>query len=326
VSDRSPHFGNGQDGRFVRLDLAQRQHIIANRHTPMSISFPSLLVMAAAVIYAVGALVVKRAADMKVGAWRTAFVANVITALFFQPLFALGGKFHGELWWQPAIVALCFVAGQWLTYVSLERGDVSVATPVLGIKVLLVAMFVTATGGESLPLKLWLAAALATAGIALLNRSSGGERRHVSLTIVTAGLAAAAFAVFDVLVQRWSPAWGLGRFLPLTIGFAAVLSLAFIPRFSAPLTEVPRAAWPWLLGGAGAIAAQSVVFVSTIARWGHAPQANVIYSSRGLWSVLLVWTCGKWMLGSEATLGGRVLAWRLAGAALMMSAIVLVLV
>jgi drug/metabolite transporter (DMT)-like permease len=291
----------------------------------MTPSMPFALVLIAAVLYAAGAMVVKRAADFGVGAWRTAFVSNVVTALAFQPLLLLGGRWHPELWWQPVLVALCFIAGQWLTFVSLESGDVSVATPVLGIKILLVAFFVTLLGGDSLRPRLWIAAALATLGIALLNRRTGAAHHHVGRTIVTAGLAAAAFAVFDVLVQNWSPAWGLGRFLPLTIGIAGALSFGFMPKFRAPLLELPRLAWPWLLGGTLLIAGQSVLFVSTIAKWGQAATANVIFSSRGLWSVLLVWLCGHWVRSRERQLGGSVLAWRLAGAALMMSAIVLVL-
>lgn len=292
----------------------------------MTSTTPSLLVLLSAVIYAAGALLVKRSSDFGVGAWRGAFVSNCIVAIIFQPLLAFGGSFRADLWWQPPIVAICFIVGQWLTFLSLERGDVSVATPVLGVKILLVAAFMTLTGGEHVKPKLWFAAVLATGGIVLLNRRAGQAHHHVSLTIATAGLAAVAYALFDCLVQRWAPAWGVGRFLPVTLGLSGLLSFAFIPRFSAPLAAVPRTAWPWLLGGALAISAQSVVFVSTIARWGNAAQANVIYGSRGLWSVLLVWGCGRWVQSREAELGGEVLRWRLAGAALMMSAIALVVI
>ena len=59
---------------------------------------------------------------------------------------------------------------------------------------------------------------------------------------------------------------------------------------------------------------------------GQAAPANVLYSSRGLWSVMLVWLVGHWVQSREQHLGVRVLAWRLAGAVLMMAAIVLVLV
>jgi drug/metabolite transporter (DMT)-like permease len=290
----------------------------------MSAAASHLLVLLAAVIYALGALLVKRAADFQIGVWRTAFCCNLVTALLFLPLLAWGGNIRADLWWQPLIVALCFVVGQWLTFFSLQHGDVSVTTPVLGIKILLVAIFVSVAGGEVLRPKLWLAAALATVGIALLNRSTTGTRRRAGLTILTAGLAAACYALFDVLVQHWSPTWGRGRFLPITLGLSGILSFAFIPRFSAPLRSVPRKAWPWLLGGATTIAFQSVIFVSVVATWGQAAQANVIYSSRGLCSVLLVWLVGRQFQNRESQSGGRVFAWRLAGASLMMCAIVLV--
>ena len=291
------------------------------------VSLPLILVFLAAFIYAVGALLVKRSAELGVGAWRTAFVANVVTALLFQPLLLLGGEFHPHLWWQPALVALLFVAGQWLTFISLDRGDVSVATPVLGIKILLVAGLVSLVTGDALRWRLWVAAVLATIAIALLNRGGGHARHHhVRRTIVTAFLAAAAYALFDVLVQTWAPLWGLGRFLPVTMALSGLFSLAFVPLFRVPLRALPRATWLWLLGGTLAFALQALLFVSTIAKWGQATSANVVYSSRGLWSVLLVWLCGHWVSSREQQLGGRVLAWRLAGAGLMMSAIVLVLV
>ena len=289
---------------------------------PLPVLFPLL----AATLYAAGAMLVKRSADLGVGVWRTAFVANIACGLLFQPLLLLGGTLHPELWWQPAVVAVCFVAGQWLTFISLDRGDVSVATPVLGLKIILVATLATLLGGQVLRWQLWVAAILATGGIALLNRRGGLSAHHnVGRTIVTAGLAAAAYAIFDVLVQKWSPAWGPGRFLPLALGLSGVFSLVFVFRFRAPLSAIPRAAWPWLIGGTLTMGIQSVIFVFTVANWGNAAQSNVVYSSRGLWTVVLIWVFGHWVKSREQQLGGNVLAWRLAGAVLMMAAIVLVL-
>ena len=282
------------------------------------------LCLTAAVVYATGALVIKRSADLGVGVWRTAFVANVLGGLLFQPLLLLGGTLHADLWWQPLTAGTIFVVGQGLTFLSLDRGDVSVATPVLGLKIILVAMVLTLLGGEHHPGRLWLAACLATAGVALLNRRpAAGAHQAVGRTVLTAGSAAACYAVFDVLIQRWSPHWGVGRFLPLALGWSGLLSCLFITRFRAPLSAVPRPAWPWLIGGSLLLAGQSVLFVSTLARWGHAASSNVIYSSRGLWSVALVWLLGRWVKSREQA-HGRLLAWRLAGAALMMSAIALV--
>ncbi len=291
-------------------------------------TLPFVIILLAALLYAAGTLVVKRAADLGVGVWRTAFVANLMTALFFQPLWLLGGTVLWSLWWQPVILALAFVVGQWLTYISLEQGDVSVATPVLGIKILLVAVLVSAWVGEALRWQLWLAAVLATLGIALLNRSGAHHpHRRVGRTIITAGLAAFSFTVFDVLTQQWTPVWGgLGRILPLTLAVSSVLSLAFILRFRAPLRAIPRTTWPWLLGGTALIGLQSLGFVSTVAHWGQVTAVNVVYSSRGLWTVALVWLFGHWVHSRERALGREVLGWRLAGAVCMMLAIMLVLV
>ncbi len=271
------------------------------------------------------ALLIKRSAELGVGLWRIAFVSNVVIATLFQSLWFLGGEFPWHLWWQPVVIAVGFVLGQWLTFVSLERGDVSVATPVMGIKILLVAIGVTLLNGDALRPSLWAAAVLATIGIALLNRRGSSLHRNVGFTIITSGLSAITFALFDVLVQNWSPGWGMGTFLPLALGLGGIFSLVFIPRFSAPLSQIPKAAWPWLLAGSLAMGLQSLIFVSTVANWGHAAQANVMYSSRGLWSVLLVWVVGHWFSSREQHLGRQILGWRLAGAALMMSAIVLVL-
>ena len=290
-------------------------------------TLPLILPLLAGIGYAASALVIKRASEFGVGVWRTAFVANVIGALVFQPLWLLGGNLLPELWWQPLVVSVLFTVGNWLSFMAIDRGDVSVVAPVLGLKILLVAVIVTVFAGAQLRWQLWAAAVLASLGIALLNQSGGRTTHHdVGRTIITAGLAAAVFAVFDVLVQQWSPAWGLGRFIPLVMGVSGVLSIAFVPRFRAPLSAIPRGAWPWLLVGSALLGVQSILFVSTVAHWGQAAPANVLYSSRGLWAVLLVWAFGHWVKSREQQLGRRVLTWRLSGAFLMMSAIVLVLV
>jgi drug/metabolite transporter (DMT)-like permease len=292
--------------------------------TAFFLSPPILLCLLAAFMYATGALVVKRAGAFGVGVWRTAFVANVICALVFQPLLLFGGHFEAALWWQPVVTGACFVTGQWLTFIALERGDVSVATPVLGLKIIFVALVVTFVVGEALRWQLWVAALLATGGIALLNWGGGRPHHDVGRTILAAGAAAAVYAVFDVLVQTWAPRWGMGRFLPLTMGWAGVLSFAFIPQFRAPLSAIPRAGWPWLVGGSLLLGVQSVIFVSTLAHWGRAAANNVVYSSRGLWTIILIWLVGHWVSSPEQAHGRRILAWRLVGATLMLSAIGLV--
>jgi hypothetical protein len=137
---------------------------------------------------------------------------------------------------------------------------------------------------------------------------------------------AVCFAIFDVLVQKWGPAWGAPRLLPCIFWINALLSCGLVFRFSAPLTAIPKAGWAWLSGGSVLLGTQSIIFVSTVAVYGKATSANIVYASRGLLSVALVWLVGHWFANQEQHLGAAVLRWRLAGALLMMSAIVLVVV
>jgi len=288
-----------------------------------------VLPLSSGIVYVVGALLLKRAAELGADVWRTARICNFTTALLFAPLTLLGGTIPGwQLCWQPALGALLFVAGQVFSLLALKIGDVSVATPVLGLKVLLVALFTTVLIGEPISPRLWAAALLSSAAIALLNVTHVHPHHRVGATILLATLAAASFALVDVLVQKWSPVWGAGRFLPLMMSFAAVASLGLRP--SSRTQDLPNEATPapaagWVAGGAVCLALQAIMIVSSIALYGQATIANVLYSSRGLWSVLAVWLIGHWFANREHHLGRSILAWRLAGTALLMAAILIVL-
>src|SRR5262245_15081088 len=115
-------------------------------------------------IYVVGALLLKRAADLGSDVWRTTRVINYTTALMSMALWMLGGTMPSPpLWWQPPAAGMLFFAGQVFTLLAVSIGDVSVATPVLGLKVLLVALFTALLIGDPVGARLWTAAALSTA-------------------------------------------------------------------------------------------------------------------------------------------------------------------
>ena len=283
----------------------------------------------ASLLYIAAALFLKRAQQLGGGVLRTTFIANVAVALVFTALLPLGGPGQPATHlWQPALVAVLFVAGQGLALLALSLGDVSVATPVLGAKTIFVAWFTTLLLATHLPWQLWCAAGLSFGAIVLLNRNPGAGHsappRPLARTLLFSLLAAGAYALFDVLVQKWSPAWGAGRFLPIMFAFSAAMSLAFVPFFPEPWRDVPRTAWPSLAAGAFFLALQAFSLVSGLAIFGDATAMNVVYSARGVWSVAAVWLIGHWFANTEGQLGGTVLRWRLAGAALMTSAIVLV--
>ena len=107
---------------------------------------------------------------------------------------------------------------------------------------------------------------------------------------------------------------GLGRFLPVMVAMTGLLTLGLIPLFPKPIRALPPQTRRWLLGGGSLFALQSILLVSGIAGFGQATAANVIYSSRGLWSILAVVFLGHWFHSTESRLDASVLRWRFVGA------------
>jgi drug/metabolite transporter (DMT)-like permease len=305
-----------------------------------------LLPLASGAGYVVAVLFIKRASAHGVGLWRTAFVSNVAMGLCFSPLWLLGGR---ELvWttlWQPAVGGALFLGGQVFTFMAMA-GDVSLATPVLGLKILFVAAASALLVSEPVRPAWWVAAALGTAAIALLQSSprsaspapalAGGAvvsapprnsgRQSPRRTIICAALAAACFAISDVLVQRFASSWGAGRYLPFMFGFLLLFSFALIPFFTAPLRALPRAAWLWLAPGSILLAIQATGMAYSVGAYGRATVANILYSTRGLWSVLAIGLLGAWLgTDDEQNLPRAVLRRRLLGSGLMFAAIALVI-
>lgn len=296
-----------------------------------------LLPLASGAGYVAAVLLIKRASVHGVGLWRTAFVSNFAMGVCFAPLWLFGGS---ELvWldlWQPALAGALFLAGQIFTFMALA-GDVSLATPVLGLKILFVAAASAWLVAEPVQPSWWTAAVLATSAIALLQSTprshassaasahTAPHTQHPTRTIVCAALAAACFAITDVLVQRFAPSWGAGRYLPCMFGFLLVFSFGLVPFFSAPLRTIPRPAWRWLGPGSVLLAVQAAGMAYTLGAHGRATVANILYSTRGLWSVLAVGLLGAWLgTAHERKLPRPVFRRRLLGAGLMLAAIGLV--
>ena len=294
----------------------------------MTSQFALLIPLTCALIYVFGALAVKRSSTLGVGFWRISFLSNWTIALLFVPIwFWQGGRVHPIAdYWQPAITALLFLTGQSLTFLALNRGDVSVVTPVLGTKVVFVALFSSFLRVGQVPLRWWFGAALSTGAILLLNLGDGGKHRNVQQSAALAFCSAVAFGFNDVLLQKWMPVWGGGSFLPPMFLPVGIVSFGFIPFFSAPLAKLDAVSWRWVGPGVLLMAVNNAGVAVAIGIVGSATAVNIIYSVRGLLSVLLVWLIGHWFSSDEKHLDKKVLIYRLMGAALMGAAIVLVLI
>ena len=182
------------------------------------------------ITFVLAMLFFKRATIYNVGVWRTTFVSNFISGVCFLVLLPLGeGAIDPLKLWQPLVTGALFVGGQALTMLALEKGDVSVATPTLGVKTIIVAWLSVLLLAVEIPWQLWMSAAMTFLAVGLLSvhpSAKGGLSGHskaVLRTIAIAFLSAVSYSVFDVLVQKWGATWSVGYFLPLTFAFCALL-------------------------------------------------------------------------------------------------------
>lgn len=282
--------------------------------------------LGAAMLYALGAASLKAAGDRGVGVLRITVIANLVTAAAFSLFLPWReGQLFPTPWWPSLALGGLFFAGQVLTILAFAQGCVSVATPVMGVKVVIVAFILAIGLGHPLGAKVWIAAFLTTAGIGLLAFSIEElKSKRAALTVGCSLLVAIAFALFDVITQVWSPTVTFGRLMPWSMIFGASLSLALLPAIGQPLWQFTPGTLRYLAPGILLLTAQSVLLVWSIGHFQDAAGLNVVYGSRGIWSILVVWLLGAYFWPHQPLKASGTLAKRLLGAALIASAVILV--
>lgn len=284
-----------------------------------------ILPLIAALAFALGSIVFKRAYQEGAGVVHAVVVNNGVLGIAFLPLLAIDPKpVPWDLWYLPVLTSLAFVTGHLLNVLSLRVGDVSVATPLLGAKVTFVALLSWAVFGNRLDAAQWVAAGLTTLGVLVMGRTDFNPGRRLGITTMLALGCSLAFAFTDVLIQSWAAHLGVWNFLSLVFATLAVLSLALLPVFGRASLRAPRAAWRWIFAAAALSGIQAILITGTIGIWKDAAGVNVVYATRGILSIVLVWFLGERLKNSERQSAGAVaMAWRSAGAALILAAVIL---
>lgn len=286
---------------------------------------PLSIPLLSALGYAVAALLLKRATTGGAGPWRVSFVTNWLQAAIFSLLWLVpvAHPATGTHVAHAVISGGVFFIGQVFTFLALSRGDVSVATPVLGSKVVFVALFTVLLGTAAVTPAMWVAVALTAGATALLGAGGQVKRAALFRSLLYGFSAAAAFAFTDVLQQRWVRAWGFSHYVAVQFLTVAMLSFGLVPFFRESLRALPGSVWRWTLAGGALLSVQALGIAWSIVHLG-ATDTNVLYNSRGVWSVVLVWTVGHWFGNAEREQGRGVMLRRLGGSTLLLAAIVLI--
>lgn len=290
----------------------------------MAIPWYLLIPLFSAGLYATASLIFKQAYARGLGMKEAFYWLNFAGLAVFAPLLLTVESWPpwGE-WWKPAVTGGMIFLGTWTTFAAIRAGDVSLVTPLMGTKVVLTALLAGVLAGTRLPPGLWLAALLTTLGILVLGwrdlQRGQGKTAAVGLCLLSSGI----FAGADVLIGHWAGAFGRSAFLGTAFVGIGLGSLATWRRQAPGAFRVPAPARGLLALGAGMMSVNTLAMGLCIAGANDPTGINVVYGTRGVWSLALVWFVGSRWFGNEEreTVGGA-MGLRLAGSLLILAAVV----
>ncbi|MCF7785277.1 MAG: DMT family transporter [Prosthecobacter sp.] len=291
----------------------------------MNLPWYLLFPLVAAIGYAIASLLLKKALVEGAHPMACFHVNNWTSTLAFLPLaFFETQPVSWQEWYVPVGLGAVFFIGGWFTFIAMQRGDVSLVTPVLGSKVVFVALGASLIIADSMKPLMWVAAIITTGGIFMMSATDFKTPKGARLAgpVVMALISAALYAFADVFLQKWAPSFGPKTFLAILAGTTGVLSLLSMTL----LPNRPPIPWnratQWSLGGSVLIAAQSITLGLSLAYFNDAVGVNVVYATRGMWSLAVVALLGPLLGNRERHESGKAYGIRIAAALLLMAGVV----
>ncbi len=284
-----------------------------------------ILPLISAMIYAVASLFLQRATRDGIGPWRTSFYCNLALAVLFAPSLVAGfDLLPWEQWYQPFICGALYFIGQIFAICAIHKGNISVSAPVMGSKVVIMALFSSLILQQMPSVPIWIACVLTTLGIILLRgKDEDAKDDHRMLPSFIYGFLTAAFFGFsDMFFQKWGTGLPFNAFIPKMFLVNFLCALVLPPFFSKGKT-ITRLAWKSLAFAAFLLCIQSIFIAYPIATFGEAILVNIFFASRGIWTVLAVFFIGKYFLVFENQHNPRIFICRLVGSVLLLAAMII---
>ncbi len=222
--------------------------------------------------------------------WLLLVVSHTIMGV--MALLALPLVYPAEMQWNRDILLGAvgaggfYLVGQQALFMALRHIDASRIAPLLGAKILFLALITILFGGEWLSPPQWLAVALAVGGVYILNDAGGRPPWRGGVAV---GLAVVGYSLSDLSIVRLVDGTGLDNWRGSLFG--AVLTYALCGLALAPfLIRLPAAAkpGPWRSALAYALCwfTAMILLYACFAEIG-AVFGNIVQSTRGLISIVL---------------------------------------
>lgn len=287
------------------------------------------LPLIAAVIYAVASMLLKKGLDLGAHPGWAFHINNIAGMLCFLPMMLFQKTpVDWAHWYHPALTGVMFFVGSWFTFAAMRQGHVSLVTPLLGSKVIFAAIGIVLFIGSGMNAMLWTAAGLTTAGIFLMGvtdmQTPPGKRLAGPVTMAL--ISAMLFAFSDALIQKWAGSFGRQAFLVTQSTVCGSLSLV-ASLFSPSLPKLNwNSAAKWAALGSLSIGIQSLFMGSALGLFDDVLRVNIVYATRGMWSLMVVAWLGPLLAVHERKQSGKGYGLRVMAALLLLTAVVFAVV
>jgi len=271
------------------------------------------------------------------GALQATFLIQILAALCSVPFIIALHQAPPTAAWLPVLVAVALGLGGYVVLMlAFTREDVSVVGPILGLKVIFLAVLESLLHRTIITPGVALGALVSMVGITFISqrdRWSLQTRDLLRPGVVLMAVAAFAYAVCDLFIKQAITNWngnslGVTLYITCFMGVGSLLALAGQACWSTAdrvqWSRIRPVLWPLLISGATVLGTQYALFTA----FGLSTSVtftNIVYNIRGL---LIVGLTAFLVLGRGSTVeraGWRAYTFRATGAVLTLVAIVLVM-
>lgn len=285
----------------------------------------SIFPIAAAALYSLSVILVKLSTDEdRLSPNSILVLTNVSMWLMFLPsIFFEGGIKDISLVWQPVLVGVFFAMGNFSTFLCAHKGEVSLMTPIMGVKILFVLLLSKLLLGMELPASMVLSGVICCAAVFLMGYSkSAVSSKKEWITFALAMWACTSYAACDVLIQKFSPNFSAMSMLCIS-NFVLIFSCA--PYFGTFIRDVRRAGRRTLTLGffaAMLMVTEALLMFMALTHGVSAPLCNILYNTRGIMTVVFVFIISRHVCGLETLTQGSALR-RAIGSLMILGAVAL---
>ncbi|HEY9081168.1 DMT family transporter [Magnetovibrio sp.] len=242
-----------------------------------------------------------RLSGRAVGPARTLVVIFAISSVLLAP-FAMDAitamRADGALSMLVAATGLCVLLGTWLLYLSLTRGPLSVAVPIVSSYPVPLVVYGVAVGGFVPAPAMWAAIGATLCGVWIVSRAGhkvqhkdGHVQGRIGVTIAICIATILTFDVAIVLTDKLAAEIGLPAALWSTRTTAfAVLAAVFLMRRQSMNIGLK---WWGVLSAQGAIELMGYMALFSAQTLGGTTIASVVSSAYGVVTILLARTILK---------------------------------